>query len=49
MSSQQVITGPALMEGVERTNVVTVRGTGQRSGQDAEVPPRQDSYAMEVD
>jgi len=29
---QQAITGPALMEGVERTNVVVVRGAGQ--GQD---------------
>ena len=49
MSSQQAITGPALMEGVERTNVVTVRGIEQRSGQDAGVLPRWDSYAMEVD
>jgi len=37
------------MEGVERTNIVVVRGAGQRSGQDAGVPPRQDSYMMEVD
>ena len=35
------------MEGVERTNVVVVRGAEQ--GQDVEVPPRRDPYAMEVD
>ena len=28
MSPQQVITGPAPMEGVERTNAVVVRGQG---------------------
>ena len=33
------------MEGVERTNVVVVRGQGQRMG----IPPRRDSYAMKVD
>ena len=37
--------GPALMEGVERTNAVVVRGTGQGSG----IPPRRDPFAMEVD
>ena len=42
---QQVTTGPALMEGIERTNAVVVRGAGQGAG----VPPKQDSYAMEVD
>jgi len=41
MPSQQAITGPAPMEGVERTNVVVVRS--------AEVPPRRDPYVMEVD
>jgi len=30
--SQQVTTGPALMEGVERTNAVVVRGAGQGQG-----------------
>jgi len=39
--------GPALMEGVERTNVVVVRR--QRQEQGVEVPPRWDPYAMEVD
>jgi len=38
MPFQQATTGPALMEGVERTNAVVVR-----------VPPRRDSYAIEVD
>ena len=33
------------MEGIERTNVVVVRGSGQGAG----VPPRRDSFAMEVD
>jgi len=37
--------GPAPMEGVERTNVVVVRGQEQRIG----VPPRRDPYTMEVD
>jgi len=44
---QQVTTGPALIEGIERTNAVVVRG--QEVGQSAEVPPRWDPYAMEVD
>ena len=44
---QQVTTGPAPMEGIERTNVVVVRGQGQ--GQNAGAPPRRDPYAMEVD
>ena len=35
------------MEGVERTNVVVVRGAGQ--GQGVGIPPRWDPYAMEVD
>ena len=33
------------IEGVERTNVVVVRGSGQRMG----APPRRDPYAIEVD
>ena len=47
MPSQQATTGPAPMEGVERTNMVVVRGQG--AGQSVEGPPRWDSYAMEVD
>ena len=46
---QQVTIGPALMEGVERTNAVVVRGAGQGQERGAEVPPRRNSYAMEVD
>jgi len=42
---QQVTTGPALMEGIERTNAVVVRDIGQG----VEAPPRRDPYAMEVD
>jgi len=42
---QQVTTGPAPMEGVERTNAVVVRGQRQST----EIPPRQDPFAMEVD
>jgi len=38
-----VTTGPALMEGVERTNAVVV----WRSGMGA--PPRRDLYAIEID
>jgi len=45
MPSQQAITGPAPMEGVERTNAVIVRGSGQGVG----IPLRWDPYAMEVD
>ena len=44
MPSQWMTTGPALMEGVERMNVVVVRG--QRQGMGA---PRRDSYTMKVD
>ena len=42
LKSQQL----ALMEGVERTNIVVIRnqGQGQRMG-----PLRRDSYTMEVD
>ena len=46
---QQVTTEPALMEGVERTNMVVVRGVGQGQGQNTGFPPRQDSYTMEID
>ena len=38
---------PAPMEGVERTNAVVVRG--QRAELSMGVPPRRNSYAMEVD
>jgi len=44
MPPQWGITEPALMEGVERMNVVMVRG--QEQGIEA---PRRDSYVMEVD
>ena len=42
---QQVTTGPAPMEGVERMNAVVMRGAGQGAG----IPPRRDPFAMEVD
>ena len=42
---QQVTTGPAPMEGVEKTNAVVVKGQGQGAG----IPPRRDPFAMEVD
>ena len=42
---QQVTIGPAPMEGIERTNVVVMRGQGQGAG----VPPKRDPFAMEVD
>ena len=42
---QQATTGPALMEGVEKTNAVVIRGQGQSMG----VPLRRDPYVMEVD
>jgi len=45
MPSQQMPIRPALMERVERTNAVMVRGPGQGTG----TPPRRDPYAMEVD
>ena len=44
---QQATTGPAPMEGIERTNAVVIRGQGQ--GQSTGVPPRRDPFAMEVD
>jgi len=45
---QQVTTGPAPMEGVERTNAVVVRGSGAGVRQNIGVP-RWDPYAMEID
>ena len=42
---QQVTTGPAPMEGIERMNVVVMRGQGQGVG----IPTRRDPFAMEVD
>jgi len=44
---QQATIGPALMEGVERTNVVVVRGA--EGGQNRGVPPRRDPFAMDID
>ena len=44
---QQATTGPAPMEGVERTNAVVLRGSGV--GQSVGIPPRWDPFAMEVD
>ena len=44
---QQVTTGPAPMEGVEKTNAVVVRGSGV--GQNVGVPLRWDPYAIEID
>ena len=40
---QQATTGPAPMEGIERMNVVVIRGQG------AGVPLRQDPFAMDID
>ena len=40
---QQATTGPAPMEGIERMNMVVVRGQG------AGTPPRRDPFTMEVD
>ena len=42
---QQATTGPAPMEGVERTNAVVIRGQEQGAG----ISPRWDPWAMEVD
>ena len=44
-------TGPALMEGIERTNAVVVRGAGAGAGigQSMGASPRRDPFAMEVD
>ena len=46
---QQATTGPAPMEGIERTNAVVVRGLGVDGEQNIGAPPRQDPFAMEVD
>ena len=45
MPPQQMTTGSALVEGVERMNVIVVRGSEQGMG----APPRRNPYAMEVD
>jgi len=42
---QQATTGLALMEGIERTNAVVVRGAGQGAG----VSQRRDPFAMDID
>jgi len=42
---QQATTGPALIEGVERTNAVVVREQEQGMG----ISPRRNHYAIEVD
>ena len=47
--AEQATIGPALIEGVERTNVVVVRDAGQGQKQSVGVPPRWDPYAMKVD
>jgi len=47
MPPQQATTGPALMEGIKRTNIVVVRGQVQE--QSVGAPPKRDLYAMEVD
>jgi len=47
MPSQQATIGLALMEGVEGTNTVVVRRTGQEQGMG--VPLRWDPYTIEVD
>jgi len=44
---QQATTGPTLIEGVERMNVVVLRGSGVE--QSVGIPPMQDPFAMEVD
>jgi len=44
---QQTTTGPAPMEGVERTNAVVVRGSGV--GQSGGALPRRDPFAMDID
>ena len=44
MSSQQMTTGPAPMKGIERMNVVIVKGSGQGMG-----ALRRNPYMIEVD
>ena len=46
---QQATTGPAPIEGVERTNMVVVRGSGVEVGQNMGASSRRDLYAIEVD
>ena len=46
---QQATTGPAPIEGVERTNMVVVRGSGVGVGQNMGASSRRDPYAIEVD
>ena len=41
--------GPAPMEGIERINMVVVRGLGSGIGQSAGVSSKRDPFAMEVD
>ena len=45
--SQQATIGPALMEGIERTNTVVVRRLGV--GQSGETSSRRDPFAMDID
>ena len=45
MPSQQATIGPAPMEGVERTNIMIVRGQRQK----VRTPLRRDPYTIEVD
>ena len=45
MPPQQATTKPTLIEEVERTNAVIIRGPGQGVG----VPSRKDPYIIEVD
>jgi len=44
---QQATTGPTPIEGVERMNVIVLRGSGVE--QSVGIPPRQDPFAIEVD
>ena len=44
---QQTTTGPAPMEGVEKTNAVVLRGSGVK--QSVGISPRQDPFAMAID
>ena len=46
---QQATTGPALIEGVERTNAVVLRGSEIGSGQNVGGTPRRDPFAMDMD
>ena len=46
---QQATIGPALMESIERTNMVVVRGSEVGGGQNMGALPRRDLFAMEVD